>query len=155
MIDSAGATGPIVQLSMKFRAPRPKVYQCWTDPALLKKWFFIEQGWENTVAETELRPLGKWRLGMSRCAAPAHGPEGTFFMGYFHEIIPNEKLSYTWQTENRPSYWTLVTARFVDEPGGGGRVDLVHGVFENEEDRMLHEQGWLGCVAQLERLIET
>ena len=66
MIDSAGATGPVIQLQMKFRAPRPKVYQCWTDPALLKKWFFVEEGYENTAAEVDLKPLGKYRLGMAK-----------------------------------------------------------------------------------------
>ena len=47
MIDSAGATGPVIQLAMKFRAPRNKVFQCWTEPALLKKWFFVEEGYER------------------------------------------------------------------------------------------------------------
>lgn len=152
MIDSAGATGPVIQLQMKFRAPRTKVYQCWTDPALLKKWFFVDEGFENTAAEIDLKPLGKYRLGMLRHGAAKS--EQTVFTGYFHQIIPNEKLSYTWMTENRGTYWTLVTARFVDD-GAGSIVELVHGVFENDEDRQLHEQGWMGCVTQLGKLVET
>jgi uncharacterized protein YndB with AHSA1/START domain len=151
MIDSAGATGPVIQLQMKFRAPRPKVYQCWTDPALLKKWFFVEEGYENTAAEIDLKPLGKYRLGMAKCASGKN--EQTVFTGYYHTIVPNERLSYTWMTENRGTYWTLVTARFVDD-GAGSLVELVHGVFENDEDRQLHEQGWMGCVTQLGKLIE-
>ena len=152
MINSAGSTGPVIQLSMKFRAPRAKVWQCWTEPALLKKWFFVEEGYENTAAEIELKPLGKYRLGMSRCAAGTD--EQTVFTGFFHEIQPPQQLSYTWRTEGRPSYWTLVTARFVDD-GAGSVVELVHGVFENDEDRALHEVGWTGCVTQLGKLLEA
>jgi uncharacterized protein YndB with AHSA1/START domain len=152
MIDSAGATGPVIQLSMKFRAPRNKVFQCWTEPALLKKWFFVEDGYENVAADIDLKPLGKYRLGMAKCAAGKSEP--TIFTGFFHEILPGEKLSYTWRTEGRPSYWTLVTARFLED-GPGSVVELVHGVFENDEDRALHEAGWMGCVTQLGKLIES
>jgi uncharacterized protein YndB with AHSA1/START domain len=152
MIDSAGATGPVVQLSMKFRAPRVKVFQCWTEPALLAKWFFVDEGYESTVAEIDLRSLGKYRLGMSRCASG--GDEQTVFTGYFHEIAAGDRLTYTWTTEGRQVYWTLVTARFKDD-GGGSLVELVHGVFENEEDRVLHEQGWVGCLTQLGKLVEA
>ena len=151
MIDSAGSTGPVIQLSMKFRAPRAKVFQCWTEPALLKKWFFVEEGFENSAADIDLRPLGKYRLGMKRCASGSESE--TVFTGFFHEIKSGEKLAYTWTTEGRPSYWTLVTARFVDD-GPGSLVELVHGVFENDEDRALHEQGWIACVMQLGRLLE-
>jgi uncharacterized protein YndB with AHSA1/START domain len=150
MIESAGATGPVIQLSMKFRAPRAKVFQCWTEPALLKKWFFVEEGYENTAAEIDLEPLGKYRLGMSKCAAGKN--EETVFTGFFHEIKPGEKLTYTWTTEGHASYWTLVTARFLDE-GAGSVVELTHGVFETDEHRALHEAGWMGCVTQLGKLL--
>lgn len=150
MIDSAGATGPVIQLQMKFRAPRQKVWQSWTGPALLKKWFFVDEGYENVAAEIDLKPLGKYRLGMNRSGASTN--EATIFTGYFHQIVPNEKLTYTWFTEGRGTYWTLVTARFIDD-GSGSLVELVHGVFENDEDRNLHEQGWMGCVTQLGKLI--
>jgi uncharacterized protein YndB with AHSA1/START domain len=150
MIESAGSTGPVIQLSMKFRAPRAKVFQCWTESELLKKWFFVDEGYENTAAEIDLVALGKYRLGMSKCAAGK--AEETVFTGFFHEIKTGEKLSYTWTREGHDSYWTLVTARFVDD-GTGSVVELVHGVFENDEHRALHEAGWMGCVTQLGKLL--
>lgn len=47
-----------------------------------------------------------------------------------------------------------MTARFADDPEtGGSRLTLTHGVFENEEDRVMHEQGWVGRMSQLYALL--
>ncbi len=38
-------------------APREKVFNAWTDPALLKKWF-APQPWTTPVVETDVRVGG-------------------------------------------------------------------------------------------------
>jgi hypothetical protein len=57
-----------------------------------------------------------------------------------------------------PQYWTLVTVRFEDEEASDGsnrsRIVLTHGVFDNDADRDMHEQGWFGCLTLLERLVD-
>src|SRR5262245_7585401 len=100
MLTSEDSAGPVVQLSAQFRAPCAKIYQCWTDPELLRKWFFVEEGFRNTVAEIDLRELGKYRLGM----APAAGGDETVFSGFYQEIVPAERLVYTWTAKGDPRY---------------------------------------------------
>ena len=40
------------------------------------------------------------------------------------------------------------------EGGKGTELELSHGVFETQEDRDLHEQGWFACITCLDRFLE-
>ena len=50
-------------------APRELVFQIWTDPKHIGKWFG-PRGFTTTIHEMDVRPGGVWRLTM-------HGPDGT------------------------------------------------------------------------------
>ena len=56
-------------LTRLIMAPPPKVWRCWTDPALLPRWFGPE-GFSCQTKEINLRPGGVWRFDMI-------GPDGT------------------------------------------------------------------------------
>ena len=52
-------------------APPEKVFQAWTDPALIVQWF-TPKPWETVRAETDVRPGGASLIVM-------RGPDGTEF----------------------------------------------------------------------------
>src|SRR5262245_35109228 len=144
MISQAGTDGPIVQLDMTFRAPRAKIWQVWTEPALLRKWHFADEGFRCTKAEVDLQRFGAFCIVME----PPDGSGAHEVTGNYVDIVPEKQLVYTWAAMSEPRYWTLVTAEFSDRDKGSA-LRLNHGIFRSEKDRIAHEQGWFGCLAQL------
>ena len=58
-----------IVLTRLIAAPAAKVWQCWTDPAILPRWFGPE-GYSCVTKEIDLRQGGLWRFDMI-------GPDGT------------------------------------------------------------------------------
>ena len=84
---------PDPKLDLQFEriidVPRELVWEAWTTPAHLLKWF-TPAPWRTTECEIDLRPGGMFRTVM--CS-----PEGELFpgMGSYVEVVPNERLIWT------------------------------------------------------------
>ena len=136
-------------LIRKIKATPEKVFAAWTDPKILKKWMAPSDDMEVTLAETNLKVGGRYRIIM-------HEPDGKDHIvgGTYSEISPSSKLVFTWAWENAPDMETLVTIelRKVSE---GTELTLTHTKFGNEQARDMHNKGWLGCVGRLEKYINA
>jgi uncharacterized protein YndB with AHSA1/START domain len=152
VLEQGDPAGPVVSLVSTFRAPVDKVYAAWTTPEILREWFFAEAGFETRDVAVALEPLGAYQI----VVAPTDGGEPTRIRGHFVDIDPGRSLVYTWTGACADEqYWTLVTVRFEPgEAGEGARLTLDHGVFRTDADRVMHEQGWLACIASLGGLLE-
>lgn len=143
----------VLRLTRRFAAPRERVFDAWTDPRLLRRWWAALQGWETSRAEVDLRPRGRYVLSMRDDASGAiHTVAGEYV-----EVRRPERLSYTWTWEGEPqemrgSERTLVLVEFAED-GGGTRVDLTHRGFADGHIRDLHGEGWAGCLDKLERRV--
>jgi len=85
---TVSVSGRTLSLSRVFDAPRELVWQAYTDPAHIVKWQFAKD-WESPFAETEVRPGGKFRIGMR----PAdHSEEGFVFEGTYREVVKPERI---------------------------------------------------------------
>lgn len=82
--------------SRTFNYPVSKVYEAWTNPELLAKWWG-PNGFKNTFHEHDLRPGGRWIFTM-------HGPEKGNYenAATFEEVKPNEFLS--WSRQSQPLF---------------------------------------------------
>ena len=106
-----------IRITREFDAPRHLVYEAWTTPELVKRWWNAKRG-EVTVAEIDLRVGGKWRYAMET-------PDGfeVAFHGEYREIVPNERLVTTEIYEGLPEgvseddAATLNTATFEEQDG--------------------------------------
>jgi uncharacterized protein YndB with AHSA1/START domain len=78
-----------ILITREFDAPRHLVYQAYTTPELVKRWWSGKRG-RMTIAEIDLRVGGKWRYVM----LADRGFEVAFH-GEFREIVPNERLVTT------------------------------------------------------------
>jgi uncharacterized protein YndB with AHSA1/START domain len=139
-----------LRLTRRFAAPRERVFDAWTSPELLRRWWAALQGWETSVAEVDLRPRGRYRLSMRDPEAAA---EYTV-VGEYVEVRRPERLAYTWTWEGEPqemrgSERTLVVVEF-EEDGDATEVVLTHSGFADERIRDLHGEGWSGCLDNLE-----
>ncbi len=138
MIQRTPDAGLLVTMSLDCRAPRRKVFQTWTEPEWLKKWFRADEGYTCSIAEVDLRVGGKFALAMR-----LPGKDETRFDGVFQVVRPEEALVYTWRG-GEGEHMTLVTALFSDRDKGS-RVDFTHGVFVSAESRDRHAMGWMAC----------
>ena len=144
------ANGSETTLNLKrtFGAPRAKVFQAWTDPNVLKQWFRGMDDWTTPIHEIDLKVGGKYRLGMQ----PPDGDTPYVAYGTYREIQPPEKLVYTWSWEGQDPMETLVTVEFR-AVGDSTEVELTHERFPNAAERDKHNEGWVGCLDQLSKLL--
>ena len=132
-------------------APRQRVFEAWTDPQHLQRWWGVRQGYTAPIVELDLRVGGRYRFGM--LAPEAERPN--IVGGVFREVQPPEKLSFTWAWERSPEddpHWepaeTLVTVEFRDL-GQATEVTLTHTGFPDAPMRDQHTSGWQGVVQRL------
>ncbi len=113
-----------ILITREFDAPRHLVYEAWTTPELVKRWWHAKRG-EVTVVEIDLRVGGKWRYVMVADDGFEVG-----FHGEYLEIVPNERIVSTEVYEGLPEDVseeegrTVNTATFAEE-GGRTMVTLL------------------------------
>jgi len=102
-------------ISRLIAAPRAAVYRCWTDPALIVRWFTLAP-FETIRADLDVRPGGASRLTM-------RAPDGAEWENRdtYLEVVPNERLvltdAYTsgWEPSDNPFMTVVLT--FEDDAG--------------------------------------
>jgi uncharacterized protein YndB with AHSA1/START domain len=145
---------PDLVLTRRFAAPRERVFAAWTHPELLRRWWAAVGGWSTSRAEVDLRPEGRYRLSMRN---PDEEAEYTV-AGEYVEVIPPERLVYTWTWEGDAeimagSGGTVVEVDFVEAADGATEVRVIHRGFGAEAVRDLHGEGWTGCLDNLDRAL--
>lgn len=137
-----------VTLTREFEAPRQLVFEAWTRPGNVSRWWG-QGGSTLTVCDIDLRPGGEWRY----VEMAADGNEYPFG-GTFSEVVPPERLVHTFMFDVEPfnSRPATVTVRFEDL---GGRTRMTETtVFQTPEDRdeMLKSGMERGAAEALDRL---
>lgn len=155
MNSTAPAADRELVLTRILRAPREKVFQAWTEPALLKEWF-APRPWTTAAADLDVRPGGSSCIVM-------RSPEGQEFpnRGVYLEVVENERLVFTdaftaaWEPSEKP----FMTGILTFEDAGNGTTRYTARVRHwSAADRDRHEQmgfhaGWNRCADQLEELL--
>ena len=100
-------------------APRRLVFEAWTDPAQVARWWGPQQ-FDNPVCEVDARPGGRMNIHM-------RGPDGTIYpmTGTFREVSPHDRLVFMAVAEDADGnalLESLTTVTFADE---GSRTRLV------------------------------
>ena len=100
-----------ILITREFDAPRHLVYQAWTTPELVKRWWHANRG-EVKSAEIDLRVGGTWRY----VSVTDDGFE-VGFHGEFREIVPNERIVSTEVYEGFPDGEAVNTLTLAEEDG--------------------------------------
>jgi uncharacterized protein YndB with AHSA1/START domain len=133
-----------------FDAPRELVFDAWTGPKHLVRWWG-PHGFTTTTRSIDVRPGGVWRFVM-------HGPDGTDYENRitYDEIVRPERLVYRHgggEDVEPVQFHTTVT---FEDVGGKTKVTM-RGVFASaeERDRVAQKYGAVeGAKQHLERLAE-
>ena len=138
----------VLHLSRSFAAPRDRVFRAFTVPTQLVKWWG-PKGFTVPACTMDVRPGGAWRTVM-------RSPEGTdhIVSGVYQEITPPARLvlTWAWEEDGTRGHETVVTIELSEIPGGT-RLELTHEVFETEDGRNRHRDGWSGCFDCLEQAL--
>lgn len=122
---------------------RARVFSALTDPAKMTQWFFGMKNGRSKVTN-DLRPGGKYTIEMANdeMSGTSHGT--------YLEIVPPEKLVFTWSSDCGAAE-TKVTIELF-ERGGGTDLVLTHEL--PESDAPSHREGWNGCLDHLEIFLD-
>lgn len=148
LVAAAGAGAALHELSITrvFDAPREVVYEAFTNPAHARQWMG-PRGFIATHFEQDARPGGKWRACLHQTESWRHGriiPD-LWQGGVFKEIVPPERLVYTFAWEGQggqPTRETEITIRFSKLDGNRTRMDFHQAFFDSVEQRDGHNTGW-------------
>jgi len=141
-------SGEVQKLVIKrvFRAPVDKVYQAWTDPDKMIRWFASNERWRTPAVEVGSAPGGKYNLTMR------HSDGDSFqSVGHIVEIIENERISFTWTMPDAGLSFgeSLVTVDLRAVPEGT-ELTLTHDRLISADLRKDTSEGWAGCLTMLE-----
>ncbi len=72
--------------------------------------------------------------------------------GVYKEVVPDEKLVFSWVWRTMPERESQVTLTFRPDDDGTVLI-LTHEQFFDEPARDRHHEGWSGCLERLERYL--
>jgi uncharacterized protein YndB with AHSA1/START domain len=145
----SGASERELVITRVFDAPRELVFQVWTDPAHVARWWG-PHGFTTPrdTVEMDVRPGGAWRIGMLT-------PEGSeyWMRGEYREVVAPERLVFTYlgaDLDDVPSreHETLVTITFA-ELGDKTEMTFRQESFPSKQSRDDHYGGWSECFDEL------
>ena len=140
------AVKPSLTLQRRLKAAPEKVYAAWTDPEKIIRWFGPEQVLVETVeARMDVRVGGAYRMRFKTDDGEQHEVGGVY-----REVVPNEKLVFSWAWHSTPERESQVTVTLKPE-GALTLLTLRHEQLFDEAAAAGHTRGWTGSLNKLER----
>lgn len=137
-----------LRLEREFPATPEEVFDAWTNPEVLARWWAARPNWTSPGCEVDLRVGGRYVLRMRDDESGDVHVVG----GEYREVERPRRLVYTWCWEGseglHPGHVSLVAVEFVAS-GGGTIVRLVHTGLASEQSQERHRLGWAGTFENL------
>jgi uncharacterized protein YndB with AHSA1/START domain len=134
-----------VRVERTFEAPAEAVFDAWTNPEVLRRWWKANPSWDPAVADVDLRVGGGYRLAMRN---PESG-EDLVVHGTYREISRPDRLVYSWAWEGTGPYAgheSEVAVTFQEDAPGRTTVVIEHAGLLDESSRANHRRGWNGVL---------
>ncbi len=144
-MNSDESTSMKLKVSRVVRAKRERVFEAWIKPEFMQKWFCPQNLIVDEV-KAAARVGGKYRIAMKDVE------RGKIFTtsGIYHEIIPNQKLVFSWSFDAPDQTNSLVTVTFEDQ-SGGTKITVLHERYSDMKGEDTHLQGWTSALENLEK----
>lgn len=148
--NATAAGGRTLVIERVFDAPRELVFEAWTRPEHLTKWW---GPFDFTLphCEVDLRVGGRYRFCMRSPAGEDH-----WVWGEYREIVEPERITFTWNREDTGGkIWnsTIVRVTFADD-NGKTLFTLRQELFDTVDDRDDHNIGWSQALERLASFTE-
>jgi uncharacterized protein YndB with AHSA1/START domain len=134
----------VLMVQRKINVSAERLFDAWTKPELMKKWFHVAADWTTPVAEADLKIGGFWKIQMAQ-------PDGVIYpsFGKYKVIDRPHKLVFTWHPLAKEDYETIVTVLFKKISENETEITLI-----NEGLRSELQTGLDGFFELLERFDE-
>jgi uncharacterized protein YndB with AHSA1/START domain len=141
-------SGHVVRIERTFAASAEDVFDAWTSPEVMRRWFHCGPDWGTPVAEVDLRVGGRVRVVMRK-------PDGTEVeaQGEYTLIERPHRLVMTWTFDDDPSDEQQLIELSFSESEGSTRVLMVNSGISTSERRDGQDWGWNRCLDELERAL--
>jgi len=137
---------PSVTLARRIKASPAKVFAAWTDPEKLVKWFGPHHTIDGSVtADLDVREGGRYQISFRTDDGEYHQVGGIY-----REVIPEQRLQFTWAWHSTPERESLVTVT-VKPDGDRTLLTLLHEKFYDRAAADGHKRGWSGSLDKLEQ----
>ncbi|MHA1536426.1 MAG: SRPBCC family protein [Alphaproteobacteria bacterium] len=145
-MNAQAKTSEVVRITKLLPASPEQVFDAWTDPESLAKWFLPGPVKVGPV-EVDLRIGGRYRIVV------VVGEAEREHWGEYLEIERPDRLVFTWFSDNTGGGETLVTIEFKAHGSGttGARTELIltHEQLPDRQAAMQHEAGWTNILDAL------
>lgn len=141
-------SGLVVRIERTFAASAESVFDAWTSPKVMRRWFHCAPDWDTPEAEVDLRVGGEVRVVMRQ-------PDGTEVeaKGEYTLIDRPRRLAMTWTFDDDPSNEQLINLSF-SESEGSTTVLMINSGVSTDGRRDAQDWGWRGCFDELERILD-
>ncbi len=138
-----------IVITRLFDVRREGLFKALTDPTLVQQWCGGPGHPNTAVDQMDVRPGGAWRW---RFIEPDSPGNGVGLHGFYHDVVPPERLVYTFEFEGVPGHVLLRTVKLDDQDGSTLLTE--QSVFQSVEDRdgMLQSGITEGTSASWDRL---
>jgi len=138
-----------IVMTRDFDAPRELVFEAHSKCEHMANWWGPRR-YTLTLCEMDFRPGGAYRFVQRGDDGAEYG-----FRGEFREILPPERIVWTFEFEGMPGHTSVDTLTLEDLGGGKTRL-TAHSLFETVEDRdgMLNSGMQEGASETWDRLAE-
>ena len=137
----------MLRIERTFAASAEDVFDAWTSPEVMRRWFHPAPDWATPEADVDLRVGGKVRVVMRRPDGTQTGAHGGYTL-----IDRPHRLVMTWTFDDDPSNEQLIELSF-SEAEGSTTVLMVNSSISTDERRDSQDEGWRGCLDELERVL--
>jgi uncharacterized protein YndB with AHSA1/START domain len=146
---NGAAEGPKVELVRVIKASKRQVFDAWTKPQTIRRWFCPGT---ITIADVSMDPRldGAWLIETTNGCQPDGAPvnQNSVVTGRYLRVDPYDVLAFTWKRSADPQEESLVTITLRDVEGGT-EMKLVHERFLTEASRDRHQTGWESVLEKL------
>jgi uncharacterized protein YndB with AHSA1/START domain len=135
-----------VFLEMTFKSSINRVWEAWTNPTLIMKWFGSDPNGKVLKAKLDVRPGGYFEVTFRDSDLTEHTCSGIY-----EEVQALSKLGFSWQWKNEPGVQSFITVLLTPE-GKSTRMQFEH---KNPGRGSKHNyaKGWENTFSKLEGLL--
>ena len=147
--DTGLANRPSLTLTRRLNARCEKVYAAWADAEKIVQWFGPSKVKPGTLkAEMDVRVGGRYRISFEQ-----ESGEYSEVGGVYREVVPNQRLVFSWAWHSTPERESLVTVQLKPD-GAGTLLTFHHEQFFDQTARDNHERGWIDLFGKLEKYLD-
>jgi len=130
-----------------FNCSKRALFDAWSQADLLSRWFFAAPSKvKDSSVECQFYVGGRWSVTMY-----FEDDSQSTLHGFYKTINRYSEIAFSWNSPIATD--GMVKLFFKELSVNRTELKLIHSHFSSAESRQMHNQGWEGCLANLDKLV--